>query len=351
MLRTALRVRVAAPFALAALTLGMPSVAVADTTPTPSPTTSTSSASSTPTPSVGATQTPKPSPTTSAPSASPSTTSPSASPSATALTSSPFGLPTSKDKRIAGTPSEQAAYAGGFMVRTLAANDDHYNYPNSDYFDGGNTIDAVLGLDGAQVGLDGADAAFGYVEDNVGGYIGTDFGSLYAGPAGKALLGVVAHGGDVNNFGGVDLVDVLLNDSLGAVEPGRFSDLPLTGCGDPVCDYSNTIGQTLDIIGIGLATGEVPDVAMEFLLDQQCADGGFRGNLDDTTCVSDLDATAFAAQALVGRYGTPTRSRLLTSSPPSRARTADCSTRTVRPTPTPLALLRRRSRSAATPPS
>jgi len=190
------------------------------------------------------------------------------------------------------------------MVRTLAANDDHYNYPNSDYFDGGNTIDAVLGLDGAQVGLDGADAAFGYVEDNVGGYIGTDFGSLYAGPAGKALLGVVAHGGDVNNFGGVDLVDVLLNDSLGAVEPGRFSDLPLTGCGDPVCDYSNTIGQTLDIIGIGLATGEVPDVAMEFLLDQQCADGGFRGNLDDTTCVSDLDATAFAAQALVGRYGT-----------------------------------------------
>ena len=102
---------------------------------------------------------------------------------------------------------------------------------------------------------------------------------------------------------GVDLVDLLLNESLGAAEPGRFSDLPATGCGYDVCDYSNTIGQALDLIGVGMATGEVPDVAMEFLLDQQCADGGFRGTLGDTTCVSDLDATGFAAQALVGRYG------------------------------------------------
>ncbi|MEO7269703.1 MAG: prenyltransferase/squalene oxidase repeat-containing protein [Knoellia sp.] len=188
------------------------------------------------------------------------------------------------------------------MVRTLAANSNHYNFPASTYFDGGNTIDAILGLDGAKVGLDGADAAFGYLEDNVGSYTGTDFASLYAGPAGKALLGAYAHGADVADFGDVDLVDALLNDSLGAVEPGRFSDLP-TDCGYPVCDYSNTIGQSLDLIGIGLATGEVPDVAMNFLLDQQCADGGFRGDLDATTCVSDLDATAFAAQALVGRYG------------------------------------------------
>ncbi|WP_353953297.1 hypothetical protein V6K52_07705 [Knoellia sp. S7-12] len=299
MLRSALRVRVAAPIALAALTLGMPSVAVAETTPTPSPTVSASSAPA-PTPSSTVTTTPTPTPTKAAPAA----PSPSTSPSATTLKSSPFGVSSLSAKRIAGTASEQAAYAGGFMVRTLAANGDHYNYPDSTFFDGGNTVDAILGLDGTKVGLSGADDAFAYVEDNVGGYIGTDFDSLYAGPAGKALLGVVAHGGDVNDFGGVDLVDVLLNDSLGAAEPGRFSDLPATGCGYDVCDYSNTIGQSLALIGVGRATGEVPDVAMDFLLDQQCADGGFRGDVDATTCVSDLDATAFAAQALVGRYGT-----------------------------------------------
>ena len=315
MFRSALCVRVTAPLALVALTLGMPSVAVADVTPTPSPTTSASggpAATSTPSPSQTASATPSPTDTTapspSAPS-SPATKVPAAkSPAAKApateapLTTSPFGLKSAASQRIAGTPSEQAAYAGGFIVRTLAANGNHYNYPASTFFDGGNTIDAVLGLDGAKVGLDGADKAFAYLEDNLGGYIGTDFDSLYAGPAGKALVGVVAHGGDVNDFGGVDLVDLLLNESLGAVEPGRFSDLP-TDCGYDVCDYSNTIGQALDLIGVGMATGEVPDVAMDFLLDQQCADGGFRGDPGATTCVSDLDATAFAAQALVGRYG------------------------------------------------
>lgn len=324
MLRSALRVRVAAPVALVALTLGMPSAALAETTPTPSPTASASADPGTsatptamPTASASAAETATPTPTaapseaaTLPPKATGTATAPAAktpaaaiAPSPSKLAMSPFGLHSRAAQRIAGTPSEQAAYAGSFMVRTLAANGDHYNYPGSTFFDGGNTVDAVLGLDGAQVGLDGADAAFGYVEDNVGGYIGTDFSSLYAGPAGKVLVGVVAHGGDPNSFGGVDLVDQLLSHSLGAAEPGRFSDLPATGCGYDPCDYSNTIGQSLDLIGVGMATGEVPDVAMQFLLDQQCADGGFRGDVDATTCVSDLDATAFAAQALVGRYG------------------------------------------------
>ncbi|KGN39152.1 prenyltransferase/squalene oxidase repeat-containing protein [Knoellia subterranea] len=312
MFRSALRVRVAAPLALAALALGMPSAALAETTPAPSPTTSASTTpSATATPgattsapaastSPGATETPTKTPN-EAPSSS-AETSPSTSPSVVGETS-PFGRSGKRAGRIAGSPTQQAAHAGAFMVRTLAANGDHYNYPASTYFDGGNTIDAILGLDGAKVGLDGADNAMDYLADNVGGYIGTDFGSLYAGPAGKALLAAVAHGADVTDFGGVDLVDVLLNDSLGAAEPGRFSDLPATGCGFDVCDYSNTIGQSLALIGVGRATGEVPDVAMDFLLDQQCADGGFRGDVDASTCVSDLDATAFAAQALVGRYG------------------------------------------------
>ncbi|KGN34731.1 peptidase [Knoellia sinensis KCTC 19936] len=311
MLRSPLRVRVVAPLALAALTLGMPSAALAETVPAPSPTASASapaSASPSPTetaapntPSTTATATPTPEVSTPATKPAAPTTTPAA-PAAPAPEGKavPFGADRSS-ARIAGTPSDQAGYAGGFMVRTLAEQGNHYTYPGSDFFDGGNTIDAILGLDGAKVGQDGADAAFAHLEDNLGSYIGTDFSSLYAGPTAKALLAVVAHGGDPTAFGGVDLVDELVNNSLGAVEPGRFSDLPVD-CGFDTCDYSNTIGQSLAIIAVGRATGEVPGEAVDLLLDQQCADGGFRGTINPAgdACASDLDATAFAVQALVG---------------------------------------------------
>jgi hypothetical protein len=194
-------------------------------------------------------------------------------------------------------------------VRTLAARGDHYNYPASTFFDGGNTIDAILALDGAQVGLTGADAAMDYVADHVNDYVGypdpSDPSSpeTYAGPLGKLVLGVVAHGGDPSDFAGQDLVTRL----EGLLTPaGRFSDQSNFGDpSNPTGDYSNTIGQALDVIALGRATGSVPDNAVDFLLAQQCPDGGFRGNLDDaaTPCVSDTDATAFAAQALVGLLG------------------------------------------------
>ena len=43
----------------------------------------------------------------------------------------------------------------------------------------------------------------------------------------------------------------------------------------------------------------VSTASVDVLLAQQCADGGFRGTLGGATCTSDLDATAFAAQALI----------------------------------------------------
>lgn len=210
----------------------------------------------------------------------------------------PFGAGAARI--VPGTATQQAGYAGGFIARTLVQGN-HYNYPASEYFDGGNTIDAILALDGTKVGQTRADAAFAYLEGNVGGYTGTDYSSLYAGPAAKALLGAVVHGDASTTFGD-DLLDALLNDSLGAAEPGRFSDLPLTGCGYDPCDNSNTIGQAIALIAVGRATGDVPQDAVDFLLAQQCTDGGFRGNPDaeNDACVSDTDATAFAAQALVG---------------------------------------------------
>jgi hypothetical protein len=218
--------------------------------------------------------------------------------------------------RLSGSTAEQAGYAAGFMVRTLTSNEDHYNYPGGKYFDGGNTIDAILGLDGANVGKAEADAAFAYLGNNLALYNGGDPKTgLYAGSTGKALIAVVAHGGDPRAFGGQDLLD-LLSQSLGAAEPGRYSDLPATGCGYDPCDYSNTIGQALDIIGVGRATGSAPQEAVDYLLAQQCADGGFRGELAAAggTCTSDIDATAFAVQAVIGLRGTvdPAVTRALT---------------------------------------
>lgn len=194
-------------------------------------------------------------------------------------------------------------------MRTLASRGDHYNYPASTFFDGGNTIDAILGLDGAGVGLDQADATTDYLAAHVNDYVGyptppnSSNPETYAGPMGKLVIGVVAQGADPTAFGGQDLVARL--EGLMTVD-GRFSDKSAFGDpSNPSGDYSNTIGQALDIIALGRATGSVPDAAGDYLLDQQCTDGGFRGNLDlaGAACTTDADATAFAAQTLVGMLG------------------------------------------------
>jgi len=310
--------------ALAAAALALsPAVAHADDTPTvtttsPAPTvttstssSSTSTSSATSTSSSGSTSAPATTDgsTTSTTSPSSATTTTSATGSATSTTSAsaaksaeslvPFGRATSRlAKALPGGSSAQADYAAGFVARTLAAGDDHYNYPGSTYFDGGNTIDAILGLDGAGVGRDQADAAYAYLVAHLGDYDGANAASQYAGPTAKALLAVVVHGGDPTDVNGVNLVQAL-DDALGAVEPGRYSDLPVD-CGFAQCDYSNTTGQSLALIAVGRATGEIPEDALQFLLAQQCPDGGFRGDPSADGCTSDADATAFAAQAVLG---------------------------------------------------
>jgi hypothetical protein len=191
----------------------------------------------------------------------------------------------------------ESGSAAGFVASTLAARGDHYVYPGSTFFDGGNTIDAILALDAVGGQATQADATYDYLDANLGSYIGTDFDSQYAGPTAKALLAAVAHGADPSDVGGTDLV-AALQDAEGAVTPGRFSDLPVD-CGFPPCDYSNTIGQSLAVIALARAGEPLSTDSVSFLLAQQCTDGGFRGALDGAGCTSDPDATAFATQALV----------------------------------------------------
>ncbi len=284
------------------------------TTTTASPTTSTTStaptASTAPTTTSAAPTTTSPSTTASTPTVTGTPTRAATAAADPTVAQRPFGAARARAAaRVAGAPSEQAGYAAGFIVRTLAARGDHYNYPDSTYFDGGNTIDAVLALNGAGVGQTGADAATDYLAAHVGDYVGYSDPAnpaspeTYAGPLGKLVIGVVSQGGDPTAFGGQDLV-ARLQGLL--TTDGRFSDKSAYGDStNPSGDYSNTIGQALDIIALGRATGSVPDVAGDYLLAQQCANGGFRGNLDDAgaPCTADTDATAFATQALVGLLG------------------------------------------------
>ncbi|WP_377643551.1 hypothetical protein [Oryzobacter terrae] len=288
---------------VAAALVGVPvSGALAEPTPEPTSTatagTPAPSASSEPTvnPSPGEGPTGTPSPSTSAvptPSDLPSTSAPAPSTSAPAPSAGTGDGGRSAIAALVASPEGDAAAA--FMARTLADNDDHYVYPASTFFDGGNTIDAIIAMSAIGTEDAQADASLAYLDANLGGYTGADFDELYAGPTAKALLGVLVAGGDPTDFGGTDLVADLQDLETAG---GRFSDDSAFG------DYSNTIGQSLALVALSRAGEPLTAASVELLLDQQCSDGGFRGSIGAATCTSDADATAFAAQALVAAAGT-----------------------------------------------
>lgn len=311
--RTPRSARPAAALALAlAATLVVPGAAFAGTTvPTPVTTTGTSTTgtntTTSPTTGTGTTTSTESSTSSSSSSSTssatrPTTTAPTTTAPTTAATTAKRSASSAKSAAApaaaaaAAVPESDAAAA--FIASTLKAGGDHYVYPDFDFFDGGNTIDAILALDAVGTQSAQADASFAYLDTpvNISSYIGAP-SAQYAGPTAKALLAAVAHGADPHDVGGIDLV-AGLHDAEGVVEPGRFSDLPVD-CGFSPCDYSNTIGQSLALIALARAGEPLSTDSVSFLLDQQCADGGFRGALEGAGCTSDPDATAFATQALV----------------------------------------------------
>ncbi len=296
--------------AVASLLIGLSTVPVfasaaeADAAPSPT-TTATGAVTATPSATAAASATPAASAAATA-TATTTGTAPTASPSATETSpGAPTGTATAhlSPPAVTGATGQQAQDAGAFIAATLAAGGHHYVYPGTTYLDGGNTVDAILALDGAGVGRSEAGAATAYLVAHLGDYVGSG-GETYAGPTAKALLAVLAQGLDPHDVGGTDLVATL----AGLETPsGRFSDVSAYG------DYSNTIGQALAIIALARAGAPVSAAAVTFLRDQACSDGGFRIDPSAEGCASDPDATAFAVQALLA-VGAPT---LDTSSPAS----------------------------------
>lgn len=122
----------------------------------------------------------------------------------------------------------------------------------------------------------------------------------YAGATGKLASAVQEAGQDATSFGGVNLVqraeERVVTEGTSA---GRASDLSEYG------DYSNTIGQAWVVRALSTASSSRAASTVEYLLKQQCANGGFRVSMADEQCGTPgaeqgptVDATAFALQAL-----------------------------------------------------
>lgn len=179
-----------------------------------------------------------------------------------------------------------------------------------DFVDWGLTLDTLLALDTvggyrAKV-ADIADA----LETSVGEYIGTG-DEQYAGSIAKTLVAVQAAADDTDvdpgSYGGVDLVSATEARIDGT---GRLADQSTFG------NFANVFGQSFAVEGLTAAGSDEADEATAFLLQQQCADGGFRLDFteDDATCTGDeseVDATAIAVDALQSQQADGTVSAAL----------------------------------------
>lgn len=151
----------------------------------------------------------------------------------------------------------------------------------------GLTIDAVLGMSAAGTGGDASSAATDYLVAHAGTYYGAG-SEVYSAATAKMLTFASARGLNPRDVGGTDLVTKL--QSLEQAN-GQFTDQSEYG------DYSNTLGQSFGIIGLKRAGTNPSPASVDFLLAQQCDDGGFSLEFKDD-CVSDPDSTSLAVQAL-----------------------------------------------------
>jgi hypothetical protein len=166
--------------------------------------------------------------------------------------------------------------------------------------DTGLTLDAVLAFAASGVADEAGARAMAWVggSDVLAGYIGDGTDTAWAGATAKVTLAALVRGEDPRAFGeaGTDLIERL--ESL-EQPSGRFSDDSEFG------DFSNTFTQALAVVALHRAAGVDPSpAAVELLQASQCPDGGFTEDLEpEGACTSQVDATAFAVQALLAVGG------------------------------------------------
>jgi len=190
-----------------------------------------------------------------------------------------------------GTPADAVPAAAGHLADALVDGERiETTFDGVTYPDQGLTADVLLALAGSGVAAARIEAAADWLDGQAGAYTGTAFGDVYAGSVAKLLI-VTAATSRAPTMGEIDLVATL---TATEDDDGRFSDTSDFG------DFSNVITQSLAVIALVRAADVAPStVAVDYLAGQACADGGFPEQLDPETCTSDVDATGFAVQALL----------------------------------------------------
>lgn len=194
----------------------------------------------------------------------------------------------------AATTTESAPAAAGWLANQLVEGERlEQDLGDAGVFpDQGATLDAVLAFAAAGVAGDSAEAALSWLSDPdiAGNYLGTEFDSAFAGAHAKLIFVLQVYGEDPTAFNGQDLVSTLrgLQDA-----DGRFVDDSEFG------DYSNGFSQTFAILALAGTAEGVPGNAVDFLVSEQCEDGGIPLLFEEDTCTGDVDATGMAAQALL----------------------------------------------------
>lgn len=213
----------------------------------------------------------------------------------------------------AAATHDRADAAAGWLGRQLDTDTNLITttYAGQTYPDYGLTADVVLALDSAKVGRPAARRATAALRRDVLAYTGGgDANEYYAGAFAKLLVVAVAQGVSPTSFGSGPRKDLVANlralecgtqgrADCPAADKGRFSDRT------QYTDYSNTITQSLGLIGLERATrrGASP-AAVGYLLGQQCPNAAFPEVFGAATCRASVDSTGVAVQALA-LVGTP----------------------------------------------
>lgn len=211
--------------------------------------------------------------------------------------------------RPAAAPPPDATAAGAAAARWLAGQLVDGGLPGFAGTDWGLTIDALLALQA--VGTEPAAVveireALAARADEYAAFR-TDAGDYVTGGAtAKVLVAAVVTGEDPTAFGGHDWRARVLDLVYGPDEGARAGWLFDRRLDDAT--GANMFDQSLAVIGLA-RSGGVPQSMVDFLVSQQCPEGGFRlyPSETGTPCVDeppdrrvvDVDTTAYAVQALL----------------------------------------------------
>ena len=170
-------------------------------------------------------------------------------------------------------PETAADFGAGWLSRELTAEGFIPSPTDASQPDYANTANAVLAFAAAGVAENQAEAALGYLEAHVDEAVQTG-GADAPGPLATLILAVDALGGDPRTFGGEDLVERLL-----ATQQTQGNDAGLFGSQDPTFDGAYRQGLSLMALA---AVGVDNDAAEQWLIEQQCDDGGWSAYRADT---------------------------------------------------------------------